>query len=178
MAQRAHLLDVDDSRDLANRTDAKHLLRDRLQKRVDAGLTLAFISQSLHHRYDFMRMPFEPGGTATWHWSTWYELGTGARCLVKLEISGVTDLKHPMWELGKVKPLYQGVGALGILKTLREAKRVTQRDMARMMGVSRSNIWAIEGADNPRVSTLQRYARVLDERVRIRVIPYMEGGNR
>lgn len=179
MSHRAHLLSVDHGLDQSNRENCKTALRDRIQKRLDAGLTIAFISESLHHGHDFMKLAFrEPDDTATWLWSTWFELGVGARSLVRMKISGVDDLTHPLWDMGNVQPLYQGIGALAILKVLRQAKGVTMRDMARMMTVSRSNIYAIEESGNPRVSTLQRYARALDERVTLRVIPYQEGGNK
>lgn len=60
---------------------------------------------------------------------------------------------------------------LDTLVALRKTLQLTQAEVGRRMGISQSRVAVIEreGSD-PRVSTLQRYARALDARLRLKLV--------
>jgi DNA-binding XRE family transcriptional regulator len=60
------------------------------------------------------------------------------------------------------------------LVTLREAFGLTQTDIGKRMGVEQPTVSQFENGADPRLSTLQRYARALGAKVMIVVFPLVK----
>lgn len=71
------------------------------------------------------------------------------------------DLIGPLMRTAIRQSAFGGVGMLEYLQTLREQMGVRQSVLAQRLGAGRGSMWDLENSDNPKISTLQRYARAL-----------------
>jgi hypothetical protein len=104
--------------------------------------------------------PFTPD-TYGWLYDSFHDLSVGCVALPRVKIYGLDGFTTPMWEIAKSDASLLGVGALDVLKKYRQAQGVTEVEMARRLGVVKSNIHVLDNADNPFMGSIQKYARPL-----------------
>lgn len=148
--------------DLTNRSTLRVDIIAGLEARRQAGATLAGISREFGHFRDFMTTPYHPDRhpTSTWLWNQTWDLCQGAGLVLTVKFNGLEGTS-PVWKMAQLMPQYQGVGAMEFLKDAREVMGMSGNDLARRLGVAKSSVWNSEENSNPRLSTIQRYARAL-----------------
>lgn len=150
-------------------------MQGALKARLDAGLTIGFISRSLGHRPAFMSRILNTHASS-WKYNDWLELSAGALCATKIDFWNLPDcVESPLWEMSKTNPAYRGVGAMELLKKVRLRHGWTHRSLAAEKGVVYSAIRQVEESDNPKLGTICRYAQWVGVRARMRVVRTWRG---
>lgn len=166
--------------DFANLEEVRDKLHELLKVRLQTGVTVSFISRSLGHRHEFMNQIVQPFGRDTYGWlyDSFHDLSLGCLAVPRVKIFGLDGFTTPMWEIAKSDASLLGVGALDVLKKFRQHQQVTEVEMARRLGVVKSNIHVLDNADNPYMGSIQRYARALNLIVRFNAIKWLNGDPR
>ena len=148
--------------DLTNRSTLRVDIIAGLEARRRSGATLAGISREFGHYRDFMTTPYHPDRhpTSTWLWNQTFDLCQGAGLVLNVKFAGLEGTS-PMWVMSQSLPQFMGVGAMEFLKDARDGLDLSGEDLARRLGVVKSSVWTSEECSNPRLSTIQRYARAL-----------------
>jgi len=149
--------------DCANLEAVRQKLHEMLKVRLQAGMTVSFISRSLGHRHEFMGQVTEPFTQHThgWLYDSFHDLALGCVALPRMKIYGLDGFTSPLWEIAKSDASLLGVGARDVLKNYREARGVSQEKHADAMQVVKSGVYRIENSDNPFMGSIQKYARPL-----------------
>lgn len=100
----------------------------------------------------------------SWTWNTVIGICKAVMVIPKIKVVNF-DAPSVMWEAAKTNPDLLGVGVIDLLNCQRVKDGISTTDAAEAMGVGRAIVWEIEHSDNPRLSTIQRYARALQGRV-------------
>lgn len=163
--------------DCANLETVRGKLHELLKPRLALGLTVTFISRSLGHRHEFMNQVREPFTTDThgWLYDSFHDLCLGCVAVPRMKIYGLDGFTSPLWEMGKSDARYLGVGAQEVLKSYREAKGVSQRQMGEILDIHHAGVWRIENSDNPYMGTLQKYARAIGLIVKFDAVKWLDG---
>lgn len=110
--------------------------------------------------HDDTRVPWE------WHWSTLHDLCKAMGLELEVDID-VSDLAQtPMLQMGWEFPQFLGVGILDSFKATRVARGLSLEGFGRdCMGLSKSGVFKLEISDDPKIHSIQRYARGLGGKV-------------
>jgi DNA-binding XRE family transcriptional regulator len=161
---------VMDPTDLLNLADIRAELRHLITARKARGVLLKDMAARNGHQTEFMQAPWDEARMPwDWKWSTFYGLVDGAGLRACVEMNELPHVSAPLFIVAKSKPVFGGIGALEYLKVAREDKCVSQLELSRRLGIAKSGINKIEKSDDPRMSTIMRYARALDGYVRFRI---------
>lgn len=159
-----------------DRTDVLHLgelraeVRHLIRKHQASGVPLKDMGARNGHRRDFMRAPFrEERMPWDWPWSTLYGLVDGTDRMLFVNFRDLPPVSSPMHEMAKTSPAFGGVGAMDFLRRCREDMGVTQVEMADRLKIVKSGIYKLESSDDPRLSSIMRYARGLDGYARFEI---------
>lgn len=159
-----------------DRTDVLHLgeiraeVRHLIEGHRREGVPLKDMGARNGHRREFMRAPFKDDRMPwDWPWSTLYGLVDGADRMLVVEFHGLPEVSSAMHEMAKTSPAFGGVGAMDFLRRCREDKCVTQLQMAGRLKIVKSGIYKLESSDDPKLSSIMRYARGLDGYARFRI---------
>jgi hypothetical protein len=106
------------------------------------------VSNSLHWKFNEVHA-----------WSA----AVGLDFLVGLENIAVLpiDLIGPLMRTAVRQSAFGGVGMMEYLRTVRLEMGVAEKVLADRLQLGRGSVWDLENSDNPKVSSLQRYARAL-----------------
>lgn len=163
--------------DVSNLQDVKRHLAEALDKRLHNGLTVAFISRSLGHRHEFMNHVRDPytRDQDGWMYDTFVDLAEGCMCIPRLDLFGTDGVTTPMWEMSRTNYGLLCVGALSVLRKVRENKGESAATVAERMGTVKSLVQRLEEADNPYMGSVQRLARAHGMIVRFRIVRSWKG---
>lgn len=163
--------------DVANLATVRQHLCEALGKRLKSGVTQTFISQSLGHRKDFIGQVFDDYTRPDmgWMYDNFLDLAEGCMCIPRLDLFGTKGATTPLWQIARTNTTFLAVGALSVLKEVREANGLTYTEVGKKMGVHRSQVQRLEESDNPYMGSVQRFARALDCIARFRVVRSWKG---
>lgn len=163
--------------DVSNLQHVKNQLAEALDKRLHTGLTVAYISQALGHRHEFMNHVREPytRDRDGWMFDTFVDLAEGCMCIPRLDLYGTKGTTTPMWEMSRTNYGLLCIGALSVLRKVREDKGESAATVAERMNVVKSVVQRLEEADNPYMGSVQRLARAHSMIVRFRVVRSWKG---
>lgn len=162
-----------DHPDDAQRREA---LREQLvEARKSVGVDMALLGLAVG-RYDQWLYRCEMHSRSQfWKLNTVYDWGraVGLNVFVHPNITPVLPESAigPLARAGISNPAFSGVGFLEYVKEWREFKGIGTNELADRMDVNHGTIHAIDQSDNPRISTMQRYIRVLGGRLEFHVEP-------
>jgi DNA-binding XRE family transcriptional regulator len=151
----------DNDMDKLSRTN---LFRNLERMRVLAELSQAQVSTTAGRNPDWLK---ELGVTDSYYWK-YNDVHDWARALniaIRFNTVGVAVLPEAriptLMRVAEGNPAFTGVAMLEYLGALRDYLGYEQKYVAQRMGVNHGTMYAIQNSDNPRLSTLQRYARAL-----------------
>lgn len=154
------------SQDKAHLADLRFGVQRLIADAIEAGAKVGDMAAKNGHAHGFMRIPWDlDRRTEDWHWSTFFGLVDGAGGDVGFRIHGLEIPVTPMLGMGLANPVYMGVGLLESLRQARHDMGVGVREMGRRLDMVQSNVRKLEAADDPRLSSIQRYARGLGGRL-------------
>lgn len=147
-----------------DRMSRKNLYRNLERMRVMAQLSQRDVSTRAQRNPDWLK---ELGDTDSYYWK-FNEVHDWARALnvaIRFNTIGVAVLPEAriptLMRVAEHTPIFTGVAMLAYFGALRDHLGYEQKYVAQRMGVNHGTMYAIENSDNPRLSTLQRYARAL-----------------
>lgn len=147
-----------------DRLSRKNLFRNLERMRVMAGLSQQQVSTKAGRGQDWLK---ELGDTDSYYWK-YDEIHDWARALhVTLRFNTVGLAVLPEEKIPAVvllaeqTPVFSGIAMVAYLVELRKHLGHEQKHIAQRMDVNHGTMYAIENSNNPRLSTLQRYARAL-----------------
>jgi DNA-binding XRE family transcriptional regulator len=151
--------------DFGNRNMLRLKIITGLEDRRRNGTPLHAVAKQLGHARDFATTPYHPDRhpTSVWLWNQTWDLCQGALLTLRIRFVGI-DATSPMWDMAQDLPQFQGVGAMELLKQARIDLDITNQAMADRLGIAKSAVWKSEEGSDPRLSTIQRYARALGGR--------------
>jgi transcriptional regulator with XRE-family HTH domain len=138
---------------LVRRRQVSGLTLDRIAK--SGGVTETTLNELAHSATS-------PIGS--WKWDTVIGICRAVLVLPALKVVGF-DASSVMWQAAQTNPDLLGVGAIDLMMCQRIHNGQSRTEIAELLGVQRGVVWEIEHSDNPRLSTIQRYARALRGRV-------------
>jgi DNA-binding XRE family transcriptional regulator len=151
--------------DVLNLTEVRLGLRHCIQERRTTGETQVAMAAKNGHGPDFMRVPWDDLRFPwEWHWSTLRDLCDGAGVRAKVDFWNLAMPKTPLYEMGLINNALLGVGALESLRKAREDMGLSHQELGRLMGIVKSGVYKIENGDDPKLSSIMRYARALGGR--------------
>lgn len=154
------------SQDKAHLADMRFQVQRLIADAIEAGMKVGDMAAKNGHAHGFMRIPWDlDRRTEDWHWTTLHGLVDGAGGRAGIIVRGLDLLDTPMWAMSQHNPAFLGVGVLDSLRATRQMMGVGVREMGRRLHTAQSNIRKLEGADDPRLSSIMRYARGLGGRV-------------
>lgn len=162
----AHPEDVD------NLHRVKIDLSTALSARLSTGLSITFISRSLGHRHEYMNQVMDPyvRPELGFPYDTFVDLAEGCMTIPRLDLFGADGVSTPMWEMARGNHGLLAVGALSVLRKVREDRGLSAQNIADRLGMHKSWVQRTEDADNPYMGRVQRLARGLDMIARFRVV--------
>lgn len=151
--------------DYGNRNVLRLRILTGLENRRREGMSLRDVGKELGHARDFATTPYHPDRhpTSVWLFDQTAQLCTCARLSLRVSFQGVEG-QSALWDMSQDMPQFQGVGAMDKLKDTRVLLGLTNQEMADRLGTVKSAVWKAEEGSNPRLSTIQRYARALGGR--------------
>lgn len=167
--------------DVSNLLRVQNDLRLALSARLKTGLSITFISRSLGHRHEFMNQVMDPFTKPDlgWMFDTFVDLAEGSMTVPRLDLFGADGVSTPMWEMARANHGLLAVGALSVMRKVREDRGLSAQQVANRLGMHKSWVQRTEEADNPYMGRVQHLARGLDMVVRFRVIrTWTNGGMR
>lgn len=152
--------------DKAHLADVRFSVQRLISDEIEAGRKVGDMAAKNGHAHGFMRIPWDlDRRTEDWHWSTLFGLVDGAGGEVGFKLHDLEIPVTSMLGLGLANPVYMGVGLLESLRQARHDMGVGVREMGRRMQMVQSNVRKLEAADDPRLSSIMRYARGLGGRI-------------
>ena len=159
--------------DLLNLADVRAEVRQIIADQKKTGKTLVEMGSRNGHQPEFMRAPWDETRVPwDWTWSTLHGLVDGVDKMVVVYFHDLPEVESTMYEMGRVSPQFGGVGAMDYLKKAREALGVSQMDLANTLKIVKSGVYKLENSDDPRLSSVMRYARGLGGYARYRIEEY------
>lgn len=151
--------------DVLNLAEVRFGVRVHIRDRQVTGMTMVAMAAKNGHSSDFMRTPWDDTRFPwEWHWSTLRDLCDGAEVRATLDFPGLEMPGTPLYGMGLAGNAFLGVGALESLKKIREDAGISYTEMGSLMGVVKSGVYKIETGDDPKLSSIMRYARALGGR--------------
>lgn len=153
--------------DFGNRNMLRLKIITGLEDRRRNGTALHAIAKELGHSRDFTTTPYHPDRhpTSVWLWNQTFSLCQGAMLVLRVEFDNI-DGRSALWDMSQTMRQFQGVGAMELLKDATQNLGLTNQQLADRLGIVKSAVWkSLEGSD-PRLSTIQRYARALGGRAK------------
>lgn len=159
-----------DRLDVLHLGDVRAQVRHIIDGQKKSGKTLLAMGAKNGHQTEFMRAPWDEERVPwDWPWSTLFGLVDGVDKKLVVEFHDLPDVSAPMYELGLNSPGFGGVGAMDFLKRAREALGVSQGDLAQRLKIVKSGVYKLENSDDPKLSSIMRYARGLGGYARFRI---------
>jgi hypothetical protein len=167
--------------DVDNLHRVKLELVQALSARLGTGLSITFISRSLGHRHEYMNQVMDPyvRPELGFPYDTFVDLAEGCMTIPRLDLFGADGVTTPMWEMARDNHGLLAVGALSVMRKVREDRGLSAQQVADRLGMHKSWVQRTEDADNPYMGRVQHLARGLDMIVRFRVVrTWTNGGMR
>lgn len=167
--------------DVASLLRVQNELRQALSARLSTGLSITFISRSLGHRHEYMNQVMDPyvRPELGFPYDTFVDLAEGCMTIPRLDLFGADGVSTPMWEMARGNHGLLAVGALSVMRKVREDRGLSAQQVADRLGMHKSWVQRTEDADNPYMGRVQHLARGLDMIVRFRVVrTWTNGGMR
>lgn len=151
----------------------REILRGMLrQARIDQGLSDAKVSFFANRKPGWaIRMENrDVSHTERWTWDDVYRWGRAVGRIVRpnpigLNLPHLAEMK-PMMLISMEQAELAGIAVLEMFRQIHEATGADQRELAEALGVGHGSMWALLNSDNPRIITLQRFARALGGELR------------
>lgn len=144
-------------------------LRALIQARRDAGTFPTHMGAEVGRGKSYVRHFMAAGDALGWHWTTLHSLAQIAGRRAGIVFDGLPESQDPMWLMGLENPAFLGIGAISMLKAVRDDLGISQRQVAEFMGVVHSNIWKMEESGDPKLHSIMRYARAVGGSARYRL---------
>lgn len=105
-----------------------------------------------------------------WTWDDVYRWGRAVGRTIRpnpvgLNLPNVAELK-PMMLISMEQAELAGIAVLEMFRQIHESTGAEQIELANALGVGHGSMWALLNSDNPRIITLQRFARALGGELR------------
>lgn len=167
--------------DVANLEQVRQELARHLESRLAIGLSISSISSMLGHRHEFMNQARDPYTRPElgWMYGTFVDLAEGCMCVPRLKLFGAQGVSTPMWEMARENYGLLAVGALSVMRQVREDRGLSAQHVGDVLGMHKSWVQRTEDADNPHMGRVQHLARGLGMIVRFGVVrSWTNGGLR
>lgn len=156
--------------DVLNLADFRAELRRLIEAKNKSGVTLVAMAARNGHQPEFMRAPWDTDRFPwDWCWSTAYGLVDGVGLRLSVEFDGLPQVSTTFSEMAKKSPVFGGIGAMEFLKAAREDLGISQLDLAKTLKIVKSGVYKLENSDDPRLSSIMRYARGLGGSARYKI---------
>lgn len=141
----------------------RYELRLAFEKRKSEGFLVKDMEALVGRAHGFMallhddtRIPWE------WHWSTLHDLSKGLHLNLVVDLDVKDLMVTPMLALGYEQSQFMGVGILDSLRATRLAQGMSLEWFGEhRMGLSKSGVFKLEISNDPKIYSMQRYARGL-----------------
>lgn len=144
-------------------------------RRAGAVSSHKILSQRAGHGDNWLYELEQRACPRNWLFNSLYDWGrvVGVDIWVVPELNPVLpeDKISPLTRVGITMASMSGVGLMAYMKDWRVFHGITQKHIAEELNVVHSTMWSIEESTNPKISTMQRYARVLGGKVAFHVEP-------
>lgn len=115
--------------------------------------------------YDDTRIPWE------WHWSTLHDLCKALNVELDMIIDVPDLVSTPMLRVGWENMNFWGVGILDAFRATRMARGMSMEVFGRdRMDLSKSGVFKLEISDDPKIHSIQRYARGLGGKITFKIL--------